>query len=207
MSGVWTVGRRGIFGVGLALLLGGLAGCSGGDGPEGAPTIASPTRTAAASVSAEPSAAPTTTRPWPTVPPAARKPTAASAEAFVRYFLSLYSYTYNTNDTQPLSSISGPNCKFCASVLTNAHTRSRLNQRTVGGDLHAKDVFIAPDWKPERAVVSVGYSEDPVTEVDGTGKTLRSGKGARYRGMFVILSYDELRGWVVAGVDTEDDKS
>lgn len=138
------------------------------------------------------------------MPPAAKQPTAAGAEAFVRYWLSLYSYTYNTNDQIPWASVADDGCRFCKSVIDNSTKQVEAGMHTVGGSLRPQYVLAAPDWSTDDTVVSADYVEEPASGVDARGKVRWRTEGKPYAGMMVRLRFDVVRGWVVVAVDVED---
>ncbi|RLV48840.1 hypothetical protein D9V37_09530 [Nocardioides mangrovicus] len=83
-----------------------LAGCGGGDSPKPAPF----TPSAAASASASPSGA-------PTMPAEAQGTSPESAEAFVRYYMAIYSYSARTGDTAPMKRLVTDECRSCSNSI------------------------------------------------------------------------------------------
>ena len=91
-----------------------LSGCAGsGATPGSAPGATTPTPAASS-----PTAKPSPTLTPPTFPEAAKKPTTAGAEAFVRYFWDAYNYGYAALETKQLDEVSSPDCNFCRNVST-----------------------------------------------------------------------------------------
>src|SRR5450756_2482983 len=113
-----TTSRRALVGAAaMALVVGVVAGCSGGNAKPG------PSATAASSAptaSPSPTASPTPDASVKPVRPAAMdQVNAAGAEAVAAYFLNLYPYVYATNDLTEWKALSHAECVFCKSVIDN----------------------------------------------------------------------------------------
>ncbi|MCW2791818.1 MAG: hypothetical protein JWO76_916 [Nocardioides sp.] len=103
---------RATLALGVVVPLLALGGCSGDD-PE--PKIA-PTTSTSPSDTGSPS--PTPTGPVePTMPAAAKKQTAAGAEAFVRYYLDIVNFSQSSGDLRTLRRIADRECGACSAGL------------------------------------------------------------------------------------------
>ncbi|QHK21715.1 hypothetical protein GU243_20765 [Pseudarthrobacter psychrotolerans] len=146
-----------------------LTGCnSGGDPNSGGTSSASPS----ASSTPSPSATPTATAvykpagatgraqnvPVPVLPEAAKAETKEGLEAFVSYWYSTLSYAYETGDTKPLESASGPACGACAKVKTEVTEWHADGRWMAGGKMHVEGVhsdFVETSPAEYQAVVQV----------------------------------------------------
>src|SRR5450756_160409 len=123
--------RRALVGAAaVALAVGVVAGCSGGNAKPGpSATTASSTPTASPS----PTASPTPDASVKPVRPAAMdQVNAAGAEAVAAYFLNLYPYVYASNDLTEWKALSHPECVFCKSVIDNVEKQVAAGTRTEG---------------------------------------------------------------------------
>ncbi|WP_255770864.1 DUF6318 family protein [Pseudarthrobacter sulfonivorans] len=149
-----------------------LSGCNAGGGP-------GVTDTASTAVSQAPSATPTPTPsatpayvpasasgraqnvPVPVLPEVAKTETKEGLEAFARYWYETLSYAYETGDTKPLESASGPSCGSCAKVKTEVTEWHSDGRWMAGGKMHVEGVhsdFIETGPATYQAVVQV-YQE------------------------------------------------
>lgn len=129
-----------------------LTGCSTGGDPGAGTTSSSPS----AAQTPSPSATPTPTAtpayvpasakgraqnvPVPVLPEVAKTETKAGLEAFARYWYETLSYAYETGDTKPLESASGPACGSCAKVKTEVSEWHSDGRWMAGGKMHVEGV-------------------------------------------------------------------
>ena len=147
----------------VAVLCGGLAGCSTDDSPAVPATRPAVTSTPEVTV----------TKPSLLL----GQPTAASAVAFVRYFWDVYNYAYASYDTSLLQEISQPSCKYCSSVLEEINRLKTQGMRVEGSEVSLVDAVLPPDEPiTDSAFVVTVSSQRPgkatsaagrVTTVDG----------------------------------------
>ena len=106
-----------------------LTGCTGG--PTANPSPSETANTATSTNDARPTPAsstePARNIPVPELPEAAKQNTKEGFEAFVRHYISLLDYAYQTGDTEPALDNAGPGCAMCA---TSAKT---IDETTAGG--------------------------------------------------------------------------
>lgn len=146
-----------------------LTGCNTGGGPGGTDTASpavsqTPSVTATPTPTATPAYVPASASgraqnvPVPVLPEVAKTETKEGLEAFARYWYATLSYAYETGDTQPLETISGPSCQSCAKVkaeVTDWHSEGRWIS---GGKLHVEGAhsdFVALRPGEYQAVVQV----------------------------------------------------
>ncbi|MDR6415755.1 hypothetical protein J2808_002496 [Pseudarthrobacter sulfonivorans] len=96
--------------------------------------------------------------PVPVLPEVAKKKTKEGLEAFVGYWYATLSYAYETGDTEPLESASGPACGSCAKVKTEVTEWHSDGRWMAGGKMHVEGVhsdFIETGTAEYQAVVQV----------------------------------------------------
>ncbi|MCO4273133.1 DUF6318 family protein [Pseudarthrobacter sp. HLT3-5] len=94
----------------------------------------------------------------PVLPEVAKTETKEGLEAFVAYWYSTLSYAYETGDTKPLESASGPSCGSCAKVRTEVTEWHSDGRWMAGGKMHVEGVhsdFIETGPAEYQAVVQV----------------------------------------------------
>jgi hypothetical protein len=106
----------------------------------------------------------------PTLPAAAQQPTRAGAEAFLRHFLAVYSYSFRAVDSEALGRLSDPDCKFCRSAIESVMAGGRAGQRTLGGNLTVTTIIAAPGDPMDRLIVNAIVDQEPgrIVQFDGT---------------------------------------
>jgi len=105
-----------------------LSGCSSSDSAAPTPGVSSP---AAAVTTTSASVTPTVAA--PVLPEAAKQPTRPGAEAFFRYFIDVYTYTFTSQDTTPMRTISDSGCTFCTGAVEDAESSRANGEHVVGG--------------------------------------------------------------------------
>ena len=165
-----------------------LSGCSGGGDPQAGPTataVASPAQPASGSASATPSATPTP-KPTPVYKPAdakgraqnvpvpikpalADKNTKEGLEAFTKYWYQTLSYAYETGDTSPVRSISGPSCRFCNGLAEGLKAAWQGTQWVAGGRIETPSIKgkYVPGAKTQQATVQVIQTEISIYKAPG----------------------------------------
>lgn len=113
-----------------------LVGCSAAD-PEPRVAPSSPASTSA-SVSPSPSASGPVE---PTMPAAAKRHTAAGAEAFVRFYWEMVNYAQSSGDVSGLTQLSGPRCSACSASLRGLRRQLAHGAHIEGGvaSIHSVD--------------------------------------------------------------------
>jgi hypothetical protein len=201
----WEVGQSGarpVFVVpalvaGLLLGIGVLSGCQGSDGQDPGPPV---TAASSPDVSASPSG--TSTPAPPTAPPPRR--TAKGAEAFVRYFWEVYNYTYASQDTRLLTSISAPTCVFCKATTIAVEDLSKKGQRVAGAKISVKAATAPPGDLRRGAIVVTVISEEPGRTVSRDGSLISTTKGVRDMKSEIALDRRGNR-WVVADLANDEE--
>ncbi|MDO8151855.1 DUF6318 family protein [Isoptericola sp. b408] len=120
------------------VVLGLLAGCTGGD-PEPEAQASEPSSapvTTAPSEEPTPSPSPSPTGPTkPERPAAMDKKNAEGAAAAAEHFIELYDYTLKTGDTEALRTMSHRSCGFCDETLAEAESIQTKGETYEGGEL------------------------------------------------------------------------
>src|SRR5450759_279497 len=131
-----TTSRRALAGAAaVALVVGVVAGCSGGNAKSG-PSASTAPSAPTASPSSTPTASPTPDASVKPVRPAVMdQVNAVGAEALAVYFLNLYPYVYASNDLTEWKALSHAECVVCKSVIDNVEKQIAKGTRTDGGTL------------------------------------------------------------------------
>jgi hypothetical protein len=166
-----------------ALLLSGsllVSGCGGGatagpsptGGPSSAAATADPRPTPASST------APARNVPVPALPEAAKQNTREGFEAFVRHYIDLLDYAYQTGDTKPALAAAAPDCTMCNTITSDVKKTYTTGKWIVGGDLTLESY--ASDGTPDVDEIWFAYlkiSQRPFTDfsTDGPGGSASGG--------------------------------
>lgn len=177
----------------LALAVGTLAGCTGGDpAPDWTPTTATPV----AHPTPTPSADPATIK--PERPAAMDQPDAAGAEATAVYFLGLVPYANAVGDAAELSEFSHPECGFCASAIDGVEQLARAGEHTVGGVPTISDVSSLEVDPGRWWTVDVDLVQSPQHVLDSNGDVVADVAGDAFH-MDVAVAWESDR-WQVHAV-------
>ena len=177
------------------VVFGALAGCGDDSAVE---VTATPVPTVS-SATPEPSPTPTapaTAVPLPVMPPEMANNDAAGAEAAVRYFIDLYSYTYLSRDTAPFKAMSAEDCVFCNSVLAEVDQMIAAGETQSGGGVtvdaissnayHADvNAHILELETTQAPYIEAGWDEEVLAENDGATLAVS------------IILQKSLDGWIV----------
>jgi len=195
-----TTSRRACVGAAaVALVVGVVAGCSGGGAKPGpAATTASSTPTPSPS----PTASPTPdTSVKPVRPAAMDQVSAAGAEAVAVYFLNLYPYVYATNDLTEWKALSHPECVFCKSVIDNVEKQVAARTRTEGGLVTTERIDTVPISSVLFSVRMVASQQAAVVR-GNDGSTVKETGNSRFGLDVAVLSTGS--GWIVRGIEVQD---
>lgn len=174
----------------LITLAGLVTACSDDDPPP------PPPGTQAVNTSAAPS--PTATR--PTLPEA--KPTAESAEAFVRYFWDVYNYSYRTLDTELLEAISSSACQFCRSTEREVADLKADRKRVVGGEIRLGTVATPPGDPSNGVIVTMVLDQESGQTINDDGTVSSSLPAIHNMRSEVALRWQST--WSVYGVANDE---
>ena len=188
--------------VALLLLL---AGCTNG-------TPTAPESSTPPPVVSTPSPTPT-----PTAPPAVdvtvkperpaaldEPPSVEGAVAVAEYFVLLYPYVYATGDLAEWNALSDPDCKFCASVDSNAREMALNGQHSEGG---ATSVLDPVGTEIEPAVsysVEMDAVHQPSATVSADGTVVESFPEIT-RTRWSMIVHWKGDAWAIRGVSTADE--
>ena len=195
-----TTSRRALVGAAaVALVVGVVAGCSGGNAK---PAPSATTASSAPTASPSPTASPT--------PDASVKPvrtaamdqlSAAGAEAVAVYFLNLYPYVYATNDLTEWKALSHPECVFCKSVIDNVGKQVAAGHRSVGGLVSIESVS-GVEVSDGFYSVQVAATQTPSIEYAPYGSRVDESPGSHSELKLVVLRSDSQ--WTVRGVQVDE---
>src|SRR5450759_1963649 len=195
-----TTSRRALAGAAaVALVVGVVAGCSGGNAKSG-PSASTAPSAPTASPSSTPTASPTPDASVKPVRPAVMdQVNAVGAEALAVYFLNLYPYVYATNDLTEWKALSHADCVFCAAVTSHVGGQVAAGTRSEGGLVTISTVrstVINPGrwWS-----VDVELTQATSSTVDGAGKVVEDFAVVKAYKMNLSVVY-EAEHWVVRGL-------
>src|SRR4051794_11026217 len=171
-------GRSAGVGFVVCALAGVLAGCDG-DAASQPTTSAVASPSGVSSGASTPSSAmttPSTTRPrprptvTPAVPAAARRHSAAGAEAFARFYLELVNRAWSEPNPDLLRPYVLPTCKTCANQIAAATELRRRGLKYAGPSVQLGPSVITPDHPGGRTTVQVGFKQLRQGIVDEQGR-------------------------------------
>lgn len=140
------------------------------------PTPPSPSGpTSAGSLQPTPTASPPSTVTPPPAPNAAH--TRKGAEAFVRYFWAVHNYSYASQNTSLLESISEAACIFCKSTISDLQDLREKGATVDGSDVELVVAAVPPGTVGTRILVSTIVRQSPGTE------TLPDGSIRKFQGV------------------------
>jgi len=173
----------------------GLAACTTSK-PSPTPSVSS-SPSPSVSVRPTPSSSPT----WlPVIPESLLSPGLDGALAGAMFFLTLYPYAQQTLDLEAWTALSGPDCRFCASVVTRVHELASIGSHLEGGAV----TFDVRKTRVEqlnegRALVTLVASQAATDRVAADGTRSRSSTGGT--DTMTLLMTRERDTWLVAGVN------
>jgi len=195
-----TTSRRALVGAAaVALVVGVVAGCSGGNAKPGPSATVAPS---APTASASPTASPTPDASVKPVRPAAMdQVNAAGAEAVAVYFLNLYPHVYATNDLTEWKVLSHADCVFCASVTDHVKKQVAEGHRSTGGLVSIESVS-GVEVSPGFFSVRVAATQAPSTEYASDGSVADTSPGSDSQLTLVVLRSGS--SWQVRAVQVDE---
>ena len=182
-----------------AVTTGGLAGCTNGEGGTSTTSSAPPPTT----TSPAPTPTPTPTAEAPGRPTAMSEVSPAGAEAAARYFLSLYSYAFETGDLSEWRALSHPECIFCAGVTDSVTEQRTSGEVTVGGALVTYEATVTEVTPSEFYGVDIAGSQEPWEYRDATGALLDEEKLLTEH-QYIVVVVREGDAWLVREVQVDE---
>lgn len=169
-------------------------GCAA-DEPAPSPPPSTTTTSSPSSATSSPTVA------VPELPEAATVGDAAGAEAFVRHWVDVLNYAYQTGDTGPLDAITLPDCELCEGNAADIENVYRSGGLLEGGVVTVDLVRSPPPDADGTVIVSTRYAQADLIDVseEGIRETLR-GFPAENAGF--VLDYVD-GSWFVVGVGGE----
>ena len=195
-----TTSRRALVGAAaVALVVGVVAGCSGGNAKPGPSATAAPS---APTASASPTASPTPDASVKPVRPAAMdQVNPAGAEAVAVYFLNLYPYVYASNDLTEWKALSHAECVFCASVTDHVKKQVAEGHRSTGGLVSIESVS-GVEVSPGFFSVRVAATQAPSSEYAPDGSVADTSPGSDSQLTLVVLRSGS--SWQVRAVQVDE---
>src|SRR4051794_7263972 len=200
-------GRSAGVGFVVCALAGVLAGCDG-DAASQPTTSAVASPSGVSSSASTPSSAmttPSTTRPrprptvTPAVPAAARRHSAAGAEAFARFYLEQVNRAWATANPELIRPYAAKTCKTCANQIRTAVDLRRSGQRyaNAAGALGAS--IVTPESTRGRVVVELPYDQLAVDVLDRAGRVVQHMPAIRSQSQ-VTVTWGPGQNWQVAEI-------
>lgn len=178
-----------------ALVAGGLVigGCTPVE-PEPRPTTPVETSTSAPETS-EPTVA------APEMPNEAAEASAAGAEAWVRHWIDLLNYAYDTGDTEPLAALSPSVCKVCSGTISDINEIYGAGGRLEGAEMVPSRVLSPPPDARNLVAVGVTFTEAASIRVNADGSRTEEPATAETEVGFVLVH--ENGAWQLRGIGTQ----
>ena len=82
--------------------------------------------------------------PAPTIPDAAKQPTPAGAQEFVRYFFAVYNHAFWSTNPLELQAISDSKCVFCNNTIQRIYNVKSGGHHVIGGNITVTTAVAAP---------------------------------------------------------------
>lgn len=108
--------------------------------------------------------------PAPIMPDLARQQTVEGAAAFAAYWFDLVNWSWVSNETDELASISASDCEYCNIVLEGTREAQRVGAVQVDGGSSISDLSHAESFSEKHHVFNLLYTENAgrLTLPDGT---------------------------------------
>ena len=169
--------------VGVTLLV---AGCTDGSSPKPSPLPS-------ASVSSS-SGAPAPSA--PAMPAEAKGTSAASAKAFVRYYIGAVNFALETGDVSEVRQLSDAGCSSCSAVADSVSAVYENGDRLTGKGWEVKGVSPVANQPRLRPVIQVAVLINPQTKISGSNAKPEHRPGGHKLMVFDLASRDGQ--WIVA---------
>jgi hypothetical protein len=124
----------------------------------------------------------------------------AGAAAVARYFLELVPYAEATGDTTALSSLTHPDCIFCASTLDGVAEATAAGHHSTGGLPHFSGVSALEVDPGAWWTVDLDLVQDPIQVLDREGSVVDEVRDSRAYHMDVAVIRDG-QSWLIRAVD------
>lgn len=105
----------------------------------------------------------------PELPAAAQKRTQEGAEAFFRYFIDVYNYSFSSLDTAVMRGVSAKSCKFCAGVTSDVQDAVAKGLRYEGATLRVVSLAASPGDPKNGLIVTAIVDQDEGRTITADG--------------------------------------
>lgn len=124
------------------------------------------------------------------MPPEARELTAAGASAFATYYFEVISSAYTAADVETLKRLSHEECATCNNVIDHVQSVAESGGAFEGGEVFVHSAEAGTPDSSGIALVSVVYSQTPLTEYGPNGEVASEGSGETEEVVAVYLQHD-----------------
>ncbi len=171
--------------VGLAVVVGVLAGCQSEETPPAT------TSSSASVTSASPGASASSPSPSASasvdIPAAARVKSDKGAEAFVRYFFDQVNTAWTTPSAQLISVNSDPGCKSCASLAGTATKLQNERHRYESSPITVKSVSAVAGAPNGQSYVEAELLQNRSNVVDASGKVISTDRESPFERTVAVV--------------------
>ncbi|MFH5880222.1 DUF6318 family protein [Arthrobacter sp. NA-172] len=184
----------------IALLALALAGCTGAPAPS-ASTAPSPTVSPTPSYKQADDKGKAQNVPVPVIPAEAKAHTKEGLQAFMKHWVGLASYAYETGDTNPLFDVTGAGCKTCNDLKVTLEATYGRGGWVSGGTLQfasAESPMIRNQYGQIAGVVQFKQDEIAFRNEDGTIRTKFDADLTPAAKLFLVVERDG--GWELGDV-------
>ncbi|MBO1266660.1 DUF6318 family protein [Arthrobacter cavernae] len=185
----------------LALLALVLAGCTGSPAPTtSSRSTSAPTATATPNYRPADAQGKAENVPLPVLPDSAKAHTKEGLQAFMKHWVALLSYAYETGDTKPLFEVTGTHCQTCNDIKVTMDDTYSNGGWVSGGSVayvSADTSLVKNQYGQFYGPLSFEQSGMEYRKADGSVSTAIPGKGPR---SLLFLVVESEAGWTLADV-------
>jgi hypothetical protein len=132
------------------------------------------------------------------MPEAAKGTSAASAKAFVRYYVDAINYASGTGDTAPIKNSSASDCVSCRDVAVAIDRIYASGSHLDGGGWAVRTLAPIPGQQARRPIIQAAIQVRPQRKISNTGHIERRQGG---RKLFIFTLVRGSDGWSVASLE------
>ncbi|MEZ2389323.1 DUF6318 family protein [bacterium RCC_150] len=178
-----------------------LAGCSGNSGPSPSTGAASrPTSSPAPSYKPADSKGKAENVPRPVMPAEAKAHTREGLQAFMKHWVGLLSYAYETGNTDPLFEVTGGGCTSCKNmqnVVSDAYADGKWIVGAQMKFISADSAMVTNQYGQISGVVIMQQDVANFLNADGSVRSTSGGESAKPN-LFLVVPRD--KGWELGDI-------